>query len=258
MLKRFHFDVDGDDNSDYRSLAKYESLLTAENLDVLACECTRLAKAIGFQHYIYGAHIRKPNGELFQYIFSGYPEKWMKKYLSAGYIHIDPIVEHCLLSDRTTPLIWNDDLFDTPARKKFMEDARGHGIASGLSIPLRGAANEVALFSGANPFDGPNCHIHAVQSVGAMYVMTSYLHEAIRNLVYSKEIVSDPSPELSHKEAECLHWWGDGKSAEDIGRIMAISPRTVRFHLDNVKIKLGVKTKGQAIARAYKLGILKP
>lgn len=244
------------DKKGYASLEEYASILTATSLDQLARELRKLTSAIGFEHYLYGSHVTLPNGDVFQYIFSGYPDKWMEKYLSTGYIHLDPVVEYCFTSNKSLPLHWQENIFDTPERKDFMDDARAHGLSSGISIPLRGASTEVAVFSVANPVDSTDAREHSAHKAGAMYVMSSYLHEAIRNLVYSQELGEVEPPRLTPKEVECLTWWGSGKTVDEIGIIVSISARTVRYHLDNAKSKLGATTKSQAIARACRLGLI--
>ena len=54
---------------------------------------------------------------------------------------------------------------------------------------------------------------------------------------------------LTPRESECLHWVSSGKTDSEVGTILAISPRTVRFHINNAKIKLGVTTRIQAVAK---------
>jgi DNA-binding CsgD family transcriptional regulator len=53
---------------------------------------------------------------------------------------------------------------------------------------------------------------------------------------------------LSPRERECIGWAAEGKSCWEIGQILNISRRTVAFHLDNAKGKLGVRTNIQAVA----------
>lgn len=257
MKEKLYSAVAAIDKKGYSSLEDYESILMATSLDGLASDLHKITTAIGFEHYLYGSHVTLPDGDVFQYIFSGYPDKWMENYLSAGYIHLDPVVEYCFTSNKSMPLHWQDNIFDTPERKEFMEDARAHGLSSGVSVPIR-TTNEVAVFSVANPFDNKDAYEYSAHKAGAMYVMSSYLHEAIRNLVYSQELAEMESPKLTTKEIECLTWWGSGKTVDEIGIILAISSRTARFHLDNAKKKLGANTKSQAIARASRLGLISP
>ena len=54
---------------------------------------------------------------------------------------------------------------------------------------------------------------------------------------------------LTPRESECLRLVSIGKSDEEIGAALGISPRTVRFHVGNAKTKLGVTTRIQAVAK---------
>jgi DNA-binding CsgD family transcriptional regulator len=55
---------------------------------------------------------------------------------------------------------------------------------------------------------------------------------------------------LSKREAEVLHWVGEGKSNQDIGTILTISARTVGKHLEAIFKKIDVDTRVAAALRA--------
>ena len=59
--------------------------------------------------------------------------------------------------------------------------------------------------------------------------------------------------ELTAKERGVLEWMVEGKTAWEIGRILSISERTVKFHLHNVYTKLGVQNRAQAVTAARRL-----
>jgi DNA-binding CsgD family transcriptional regulator len=50
-----------------------------------------------------------------------------------------------------------------------------------------------------------------------------------------------------------LHWVGEGKTNSEIGTILHTRPRTVAKHLEKIFSKLGVETRGAAVARARAL-----
>lgn len=240
----------------YDYLVQFEQIAKAPDLVQLGHEIRQVLSHIGFAHFIYGARVRLANGEVLQYIYNGYPESWMSAYHAANHIQIDPIVEHCFYRNSCVPLIWSERTFDTKKRLAFMEEAQSYGIASGLSVPIRGANGDVALFSVANPNRFEASHSHHVNTAGAIYVLGAYVHEAICRLVYSMNQTSLNHPELTLRELECLKWWVSGKSGWDISRILNLSERTVRFHLENVKRKFGVSSKAQAVAKAIHLKII--
>jgi DNA-binding NarL/FixJ family response regulator len=62
---------------------------------------------------------------------------------------------------------------------------------------------------------------------------------------------------LTDREIEALGWAARGKSTTDIAVLMAISERTVKFHIDNVIRKLNVSSRTQAAAKAAVMGLIK-
>ena len=61
---------------------------------------------------------------------------------------------------------------------------------------------------------------------------------------------------LTERENEVLLWVTEGKTSWEIGRILSISERTVKFHLSNIYRKLGVTSRAQAIVHAIKCNLL--
>ena len=59
---------------------------------------------------------------------------------------------------------------------------------------------------------------------------------------------------LTERESEVLLWLARGKSNQDIGQILTMSPRTVNKHLEQVFRKLGVENRTSAAA--VSLGVL--
>lgn len=55
---------------------------------------------------------------------------------------------------------------------------------------------------------------------------------------------------LNEREIEVLTWSARGKTSDEIGSILGLSKRTVDFHIDNARAKLGVATRTQAVVKA--------
>ncbi|MDY6945567.1 MAG: DNA-binding response regulator [Pseudomonadota bacterium] len=58
--------------------------------------------------------------------------------------------------------------------------------------------------------------------------------------------------QLTTRESEVLLWISRGKANREIGEILAISPRTVNKHLEQIFVKLGVANRASAAARAIR------
>ncbi|MEK6748940.1 MAG: LuxR C-terminal-related transcriptional regulator [Pseudomonadota bacterium] len=62
--------------------------------------------------------------------------------------------------------------------------------------------------------------------------------------------------DLTGREREILQWILAGKTSWEISRILAISQRTVTYHVQNAMSKLGASTRSQAVANAARMGLL--
>lgn len=254
--KVFHVQAMVENRNDYTDLSDFERILKATSLDTLGREVRRVTRHLGFEHFLYGVRHVPPEGEACQFILSGYPTEWMKRYQAEGYADIDPIIAHAYRY--STPLLWRENTFDSPERRQFMEVARSFGLGSGLSVPIGSLANEMALVSMANPETSKDAFAHSVHLAGTAFVMSSYIHEAVRRLVFASTPDSSGTPCLTPRELECMRWWAAGKTAIQIGDIMKISVAGVHFHMQNLRRKLGVRNKHQAIARAVLQGLINP
>ena len=63
-------------------------------------------------------------------------------------------------------------------------------------------------------------------------------------------------PALSAREREVLRLVADGLPTKQIARALAISERTVKFHVASILRKLGADNRAQAVALAAQRGLL--
>jgi DNA-binding NarL/FixJ family response regulator len=63
---------------------------------------------------------------------------------------------------------------------------------------------------------------------------------------------------LNDREIHVLTWAARGKTSAEMARKFRMSKRTVDFHLDSARIKLGASTRTQAAIKAALYGLIKP
>jgi DNA-binding response OmpR family regulator len=63
---------------------------------------------------------------------------------------------------------------------------------------------------------------------------------------------------LREREVETLTWAARGKTFWEIGEILGLSKRTVEFHLESARRKLGVATRTQALIKAATGHLIQP
>lgn len=70
--------------------------------------------------------------------------------------------------------------------------------------------------------------------------------------------VSDRSrvAQLTRREIEVLELLAEGLSTKDVARSLGVSLFTVRSHIESILLKTGVHTQAQAVAYAYRNGLL--
>jgi len=79
-----------------------------------------------------------------------------------------------------------------------------------------------------------------------------HLHLALMRAAFSVP----GAPNLTLREREVLRWMMEGKTNWETSRILAISERTVKFHVQNILAKLHSSTRGHAIAQAMEQGLV--
>ena len=65
-------------------------------------------------------------------------------------------------------------------------------------------------------------------------------------------------PHLSDRERQILSLLAAGHSQDEIATGLFISPKTVATHIQHVLLKLNVRSRAQAVAAAYRLGVAIP
>lgn len=92
-------------------------------------------------------------------------------------------------------------------------------------------------------------------------ILTPYIYTAfVRMLANERDPAAEAEPAdrlITAREAEILRWVRDGKSNQEIGHILSISPLTVKNHIQKMFKKLNVQNRAQAVAKGLSLKIIR-
>lgn len=92
-------------------------------------------------------------------------------------------------------------------------------------------------------------------------LLTPYVHCAFVRMLANERLEQFEMPSnerlITAREIEILQWVRDGKSNQEIGHILSISPLTVKNHVQKILKKLNVQNRAQAVARGLSLQIIK-
>jgi DNA-binding CsgD family transcriptional regulator len=70
-------------------------------------------------------------------------------------------------------------------------------------------------------------------------------------------IAGTPHEALSERQKEILHWINEGKTNWEIAKILDMTEKNVKYHIEQIFSKLNVTSRNKAVAKAMLLGIIR-
>ncbi|WP_338610882.1 autoinducer binding domain-containing protein (plasmid) [Pelagibacterium nitratireducens] len=220
-----------------------DSLEAASDMTGVKSSLKDLAADLGFEWFAYlsvcGTEVET---------FSTYPRAWQRNYLANGYAGIDPVVQ--LARTATGCYAWSEGKLDDDLSREgrcFFGEARAFGITSGVSVPIRAGFGRSVLFTLASSGRPDNCLEDcplAAEAIGLhvdVYVRRWMLEPAVAQGV-----------RLTQRERVCLAWTAKGKRMSEVAQIIGTTTRTVEYHLQNAREKLGAVNLTHAVALAVR------
>jgi LuxR family transcriptional activator of conjugal transfer of Ti plasmids len=222
-----------------------DCLSTASNSDALRDAMSQAAAGLDLSCFAYLSMPNRNGGHAG--LISNYPSAWTTHYLQRHYERFDPVIIQAL--GYPEPFEWGLELglLATSKSQELFEEAARFGIRHGFTIPIHNESGPVAAVTFASDERRPQFERTISEHARVLQLMAMYFHAHAQRTIGSNRPIADAS--LSPREAECLEWAAQGKSAWEIGTILGISRHTVATYLENTKTKLGVRTIVQAVAR---------
>lgn len=213
-----------------------------------------LKEAVACPNVIGGVAQLTPKGAFKDFnsvINISYSSNWLYTYGKNGYAEVDPVLQSAVSSFQTQ--IWEQtyECARSPKQLAFIEEARSfgltHGITTGMVEPTK---NFATFFS----FAGGDRR-GAIRYKDLLQYLLPYLHRVL--IANTETPLSNRVKGLSPREAAVLVWMKQGKTNWEISKILGISERTIRFHVESIFSKLDVSSRTQAVAYAMEHGLVK-
>ncbi|RWK24258.1 MAG: LuxR family transcriptional regulator [Mesorhizobium sp.] len=181
-------------------------------------------------------------------LISNYPSSWTSHYLQQRYHSVDPVILRGLRGWDTFDWgVDRDHRYLPTSQQEVLEKAAEFGIRGGLTMSMHDHRGRFAALTFASNEAHPPFLRSLTRYEKAMQLVAINVHIHARRRLAEDCVVDGIM--LTRREFECLKWAACGKSAWDISQILGVSKRTVTFHQENAKAKLGVRTINQAIVR---------
>lgn len=183
---------------------------------------------------------------------ASYPDEWLYLYWKNGFADVDPVFKSALTSAGTQH--WQEIYQNMSSEKEqeFIATARQFGLCDGITTGSVDQACGVATF----------CSFASEQSLDAKRLVPLveylgyYIHMALLRTTPKSASATDRCVQaLSSREVTILNWMKNGKTNWEIGKILGVSERTVRFHIESIFSKLEVTSRSQAVATAIEHGL---
>jgi DNA-binding NarL/FixJ family response regulator len=183
---------------------------------------------------------------------ASYPDEWLYLYWKNGFAEIDPVFKSALKSPGTQH--WHEIYQNMSSEKEqeFIATARQFGLRDGITTGSVDQACGVATFcsfASEEALDGKRL-VPLVEYLGS-YIHMALLKTAPKSLPQTDRFVKG----LSSREVTILNWMKNGKTNWEIGKILGVSERTIRFHIESIFSKLEVTSRSQAVATAIEHGL---
>jgi DNA-binding CsgD family transcriptional regulator len=186
---------------------------------------------------------------------STYDEDWMRRYRLSGYFTVDPVFKDAFR--RMLPLDWDEVNSSTPKAREICSGAQSFGIIPrGISFPIVDADGSRALFSiNVDLDDDREWKAIRAELAQLFHLVAHYFHVRISDTL-DAGFMDDEEVELSMREKQVLELAAEGKTAPQIAEELRLSVSAVRLYTSNLLHKLGATNKTQAVAIAFRKGLL--
>jgi transcriptional regulator EpsA len=150
----------------------------------------------------------------------------------------------------------SSDCDDQVGRRQLLADLKrcdcGHVVAHGVKETPGTGGSFFVFVRQPNP--------PAARDVYLLELLMPSLHMALYRVLASGD--SEKTDEdgavtlLSKREMQVLYWVKNGKTNQEIGQILDITPPTVKNHVQNIMRKLNVTNRAQAVGKSATLRLL--
>lgn len=221
--------------------------------DILQSLQDRLTQ-FGIQYFVFASAVRTTEDFKRGIIAARLHPQWAKRFFSQQDADDNPLVSGALCNSE--PLFWHEirqkkEAFSPQSAAhlgRIYEDACSFGLTDGLCVPIYypGRGLILAQFAGKQIIPSPATRV----SIHAMSLYTC------NRLIHLCGQIQPKSSTLTAREADCLAWAAQGKTDWEIGGILGIRENTVHWYIENIKRKLGVTTRIQAVVAAIQDGVI--
>ena len=188
------------------------------------------------------------------------PERtdWVDAYFDRQLFRHDPILDS--IATRPRPILWSTALNGEGLEQvgeRFRRAAATVGIDDAIAIPIHGFDDQCEAVVSLTASEGRHAVSAFLYTLAPVHLSVLQLHLKLRPAL-DRRARFPVGQRLTVRERECFMWIAKGKSNWEVGQILGIAERTVNFHVENVRRKLNVGSRMQALIELILSGDIEP
>ena len=233
-----------------------EAITKADTLEQLWDMHTARMAEFGFDRLIYGYTSFRTNVSLGDtedfMILTNHDREYVDRFLGDGLYFHAPMMSWTLNNDGACSWSYVSNraqqgiLSDKELRVLQINEEMGVTAGYTISFPSMSSRSKGAIAMAA-----PRGIDQA--QVDELWQEHGHIIELANNVAHLKILslpYENPKRSLTKRQREVLEWVGDGKTTQDIARLMDLAPATVEKHLRLAREALNVQTTAQALLKA--------
>lgn len=232
------------DNSILDTLQSFER---APNTSKVKEVFRRAVEKFGFTSFMCSAPPRPEEVAYDPVLFDAWPIEWRARYRKRRYHLHDPMLRE--LYRTANPFTWSAVMqhsSPSPEAQHVMDEAADMGMRDGFVVPIYGIGGQVHAVTMAGRAPQLND-----QGRAELHLISIYAYARAKQL---KRRSGVPPISLRRREQQVIQWAAAGKTDWEIARILGISESAAHKHIENIKRRMGVGTRVQAIVEAIRQG----
>lgn len=232
-----------------------EQIPAAQTAAEVCVEISRYMPAFGMSWYFIGGAVPPGHPILPPFKFHNWPSALIDAYAQSELIEHNPIPRITAISTRSMTLeefrAGAAGFAPSPAAESLFALLASHKMTRVLFVPIHGPRGPrgFAMFSGAG--EEPSLRARALLSL-----MSHVAFLRLNELDGLQPRAGLHEASLTDREIDMLRALSQGLDDAGIAAAHHITVRTVRFHLSNVRLKLGARSRSEALILAAKAGFL--
>jgi LuxR family transcriptional regulator, quorum-sensing system regulator ExpR len=182
-------------------------------------------------------------------IHSNYPSEWVETYRKNSLHKSDPVMANSAIT--AVPFFWDEIPQEIDTNPEIFDQSASYGIKQGFTIPIHEPGRSFGSIHLSSDENDPDFPVIVRENMVIIQTLS-----IIANQNRPIETSVESNIKLSSRETEFLRWLALGKNYKEIGLIMNITERTVKFHAKQMTEKMECNNVKQAMFKAAQLNFI--